>query len=113
MTVSESSILVFGATGSLGRHVLNAMLDRGTAPESVTAVGRNRLRLGELASAGFNTVAVDLSDAAGVADVVARHTDVVLISGSDPNRLAQHRSVIEAARSADVRHVHQPRSSRR
>ncbi|GAA4988711.1 NAD(P)H-binding protein [Kitasatospora paranensis] len=106
MTVPEKSLLVFGATGSLGHHVLNALLDRGTAPESITAVGRNRLRLDELASAGFNTVALDLSDAAGVAEVVARHTDVVLISGSDPNRLAQHRSVIDAAKSADVRHLY-------
>lgn len=106
MTAPEPSLLVFGATGSLGRHVLNALLDRGLAPESITAVGRNRPRLSELASAGFNTAAVDLSDAVGVADVVARHTDVVLISGSDPNRCAQHISVIAAAKGADVRHVY-------
>lgn len=47
-----------------------------------------------------------MSDSAGVAEVVTRHTDVVLISGSDPNRLAQHLSVIDAAKSADVRHVY-------
>nr|WSZ99230.1 NAD(P)H-binding protein [Streptomyces sp. NBC_00857] len=106
MTVSESSILVFGATGALGRHVLNELVDRGAAPESITAVGRNRPRLSELASAGFNTAAVDLSDAADVAEVVARHPDIVLISGSDPNRLAQHVSVIEAAKNADARHIY-------
>lgn len=108
----EASILVFGATGSLGRHVLDALVDRGTAPGSVTAVGRNLARLSELASAGFNTAAIDLSDAATVNDVVARHSDIVLISGSDPNRLAQHRCVIQAATNADIRHLYYTRGIR-
>ncbi|ONI87634.1 hypothetical protein ALI144C_09390 [Actinosynnema sp. ALI-1.44] len=99
-------MLVFGATGALGRHVLDALVVRGTSPETITAAGRNQVRIGELASAGFGTAAVDLSDSAGVADLVARHSDIVLISGRDPDRLAQHESVIEAARNAGVRHVY-------
>jgi NAD(P)H dehydrogenase (quinone) len=106
MTRHEASTLLFGATGALGHHVLNALLDRRTAPESITAVGRNRVRLDELASAGFNTVAVDLSDPAGVGEVVARHHEVVLISGGDPDRLTQHLGVIEAAKRADVGHIY-------
>ncbi|MEU1720140.1 NAD(P)H-binding protein [Nonomuraea sp. NPDC005692] len=106
MTAPEASTLVFGATGALGRHVLDALVARGTSPETITAAGRNRARLGELASAGFTTAAVDLSDSARVAELVARHSDIVLISGRDPNRLAQHESVIEAAKKANVRHVY-------
>ncbi len=103
-------MLVFGVTGSLGRHVLNELVARGTAPETITAVGRNATRLAELAKAGFGTAALDLSDAAGVANLVSHHceahSDIVLISGSDPDRLAQHLSVIEAAKNADARHVY-------
>ncbi len=102
----EARTLVFGATGSLGRHVLNELAARETAPETITAVGRNTSRLAELAEAGFSTAALDLSDTAGVADLVANHSDIVLISGSDPDRLAQHISVIEAAKNADARHVY-------
>jgi NAD(P)H dehydrogenase (quinone) len=106
MTAAEARTLVFGATGALGRHVLDALTDRKVSPETITAAGRNRARLGELASAGFGTAAVDLSDSAAVADLVARHSDIVLISGGDPDRLAQHESVIEAAKNAKARHVY-------
>jgi NAD(P)H dehydrogenase (quinone) len=104
--VSEARTLVFGATGSLGRHVLNELATRGAAPETITAAGRNTSRLAELAGAGFGTAAQNLSDSAGVADLVSSHSDIVLISGSDPDRLAQHISVIEAAKNAGTRHVY-------
>jgi NAD(P)H dehydrogenase (quinone) len=104
--VPEPSILLFGATGSLGRHVLDGLLDRETAAATVTAAGRNQARLAELAAAGLATACVDLSDAAAVAEVVAQHAEIVLISGGDPDRLAQHTSVIQAAKDAGGRHVY-------
>ncbi|WP_275293375.1 NAD(P)H-binding protein [Amycolatopsis sp. La24] len=97
--MAEASTLVFGATGALGQHVLDALAERGRSPETITAAGRNPARLAELASAGFRAASVDLSDEAGVADLVARHSDIVLISGRDENRLAQHESVIKAAKN--------------
>jgi NAD(P)H dehydrogenase (quinone) len=106
MTAPEADILVIGATGALGRHTLNALVERGIPPESITAVGRNRSQLENYAAAGFGAVGLDLSDAAGVAEVVTRHSDIVLISGTDSNRLSQHRSVIDAARRARARHVY-------
>ncbi|WP_134728148.1 NAD(P)H-binding protein [Amycolatopsis nivea] len=102
--MAEASTLVFGATGALGQHVLDALVERGRSPETITAAGRNPARLAELASAGFRAASVDLSDEAGVADLVARHADIVLISGRDENRLAQHESVIKAAKN--VRHLY-------
>jgi NAD(P)H dehydrogenase (quinone) len=104
--VPEARTLVLSATGSLGRHVLDALVDRGTAPETITAVGRNTTRLAELAASGFNTAALDLSDSVGIAEVVSDHSDIVLISGSDENRLAQHISVVEAAKNSQARHVY-------
>ncbi|MYW91296.1 NAD(P)H-binding protein [Amycolatopsis rubida] len=97
--MAEASTLVFGATGALGQHVLGALVSRGVNPATITAAGRNPARLAELASAGFRAASVDLSDAAGVAELVTRHSDIVLISGRDENRLAQHESVIEAAKN--------------
>jgi NAD(P)H dehydrogenase (quinone) len=62
MTAPEMRTLVFGATGAFGGHVLNELTARGTAPEAITAVGRNTSRLAELARAEFGTVTFDLSD---------------------------------------------------
>jgi NAD(P)H dehydrogenase (quinone) len=106
MTEPESKTLVFGATGSLGRHVLDGLVARGIAPETITAVGRNESRLLELAAAGFVAATFDLSDSASIAELVSGHSDIVLISGSDPDRLSQHKSVIEAAKNRGARHVY-------
>ena len=102
----EPRTLVFGATGSLGGHVLTQLVARGVAPERITAVGRNAERLAELADAGFGTAALDLSDSKAVAETVAGHSDVVLISGGDPDRVAQHLSVIQAAADAGAQHIY-------
>ncbi len=102
--MAEASILVFGATGGLGRHTLDALRREGVEPSAVTAAGRNPSRLQDLSSAGYGTAAVDLSDPARVAEVVG-HDKVVLISGQDDNRLKQHTTVIEAASNAGVGHL--------
>jgi len=104
--VPERSILVFGATGALGGHLLDALVARGVDPATITAAGRNEARLEALASAGFRTAIVNLSDVARVSEVVAQHAEVVLISGGDPDRVEQHRTVIDAAKAAGVRHVY-------
>ncbi|WP_409462740.1 hypothetical protein [Amycolatopsis sp. GA6-003] len=59
--MAEASTLVFGP---LGRQVSPALGARGRNPETITAAGRNPARLAELASAGFRTASVDLSDSA-------------------------------------------------
>ena len=105
-TVAEPTILVFGATGALGGHVLEGLIARGVAPATVTAAGRNPSRLAELGKSGFAMAKIDMSDSARVADVVAGHRRVVLISGRDPNRLDQHTAVIKAATKAQVEHVY-------
>ena len=72
----------------------------------MTAAGRDPSRLAELGKPGFATAKIDMSDSARVADVVAGHRRVVLISGGDPNRLDQHTAVIKAATKAPVEHVY-------
>lgn len=102
----EPRTLVFGATGSLGGHLLTELVARGMAPAAITAVGRNTERLAALAAVGFGTAALDLSDSRGVAELVAGHSDIVLISGGDPDRVAQHLCVIQAAKDAGAKHVY-------
>jgi NAD(P)H dehydrogenase (quinone) len=104
--VPEPRTLVFGATGSLGGYVLRELVTRGLAPELITAVGRNTERLAVLAEAGFGAAALDLSDSRGLAELLIGHSHIVLISGSDPVRVAQHLSVIEAAKNAGAQHVY-------
>jgi len=104
--VPEPRTLVFGATGSLGGHLLTELVARGVAPETITAVGRNTDRIAELSGAGFGTAAVDLSDSDAIVEVVAGHSSLVLISGGDPNRVVQHLAVIHAAKDAGTEHFY-------
>jgi NAD(P)H dehydrogenase (quinone) len=96
------SIVVTGATGHLGRHVVESLLARGVPAEEITATGRAIERIGDLAQRGVRVLRVDLGDRAAVAAALAEATRVLLISGLDADRVAQHRNVIEAAVGAGV-----------
>ncbi|SCF33572.1 NAD(P)H dehydrogenase (quinone) [Micromonospora purpureochromogenes] len=98
------SVLVIGATGALGRLLLPELQKRGLGAADITAAGRNQQVLDALAADGYRTVRVDLDDADQIRGAVARHDQVVLISGKDPHRLQQHRAVVDAARAAEVEH---------
>ena len=99
------SITVIGATGHLGRHVVESLLDRGVDPAAITATGRAVERLDDLAERGVRVQRVDLDDPAAVAGAVAGAEQVLLVSGMDPQRVTQHGTVIDAAVAAGVRHL--------
>lgn len=100
------TIAVFGATGTLGGHVLDALTARGVAPGDVRAVGRNTERLAELADRGFATAAADNEDRAAVDAAVEGATQVLLISGDAVgSRVPQHRNVVESAVAHGVEHL--------
>lgn len=97
------SIVVTGATGQLGRLVVSALLEKGVPASDVVALGRDETRLSELADLGVTTRRVDYADASAVRDALAGADRVLLISGSEVGqRVAQHQSVIDAARDAGV-----------
>jgi NAD(P)H dehydrogenase (quinone) len=100
------SILVLGATGHLGRLLLTELRKTGVDPAEITGTGRNQEVLAKLAADGYRTAAVELSDAGQVAQAVAGHDRVVLISGMEPTRLQQHRTVVDAAKAAMVKHFY-------
>ncbi len=97
------TILVTGASGQLGHLVVDALLARGAAPDSIVAAGRDVAKLADLAARGVGTAHVDYDDAATVDAALVGVDTVLLISGSEPGkRLAGHLNVISAAARAGV-----------
>ncbi|HKU02825.1 MAG TPA: SDR family oxidoreductase [Arthrobacter sp.] len=97
------SIVVTGATGQLGRHVLEALLERGVAAGDIVAAGRSVEKLADFAGQGVRVQPMDYADAGSVAAALKGATRVLLISGSEVGqRVEQHRTVIEAAKAEGV-----------
>ncbi|MEV7089866.1 SDR family oxidoreductase [Streptomyces sp. NPDC093085] len=97
------SIVVTGATGHLGRLVVDALLARGVPADGITAVVRNKEKAAEVLPAGVEVRVADYDDPASLKDVFRSGDRVLLISGSDVGkRVPQHTAVIEAAKTAGV-----------
>ncbi|MBM0123776.1 SDR family oxidoreductase [Pimelobacter simplex] len=97
------SLVVTGATGQLGHHVVSSLLAKGVPADHVVALGRDEERLAGLAALGVTTRRVDYADPEGLAAAFDGADRVLLISGSEVGqRLPQHRNVIEAAKAAGV-----------
>ncbi|BDD74107.1 NAD(P)-dependent oxidoreductase [Streptomyces anthocyanicus] len=97
------SIVVTGATGHLGRHVVRQLLDKVPA-DQVTAVVRNRDKAADLADLGVRLAVADYNAPETFDSVFAADDRVLLISGNefDKGRVRQHTVVIEAAKKAGV-----------
>ncbi|WP_028656282.1 NmrA family NAD(P)-binding protein [Nocardioides sp. J54] len=97
------SLVVTGATGHLGRLVVESLLARGVPADQVVAVGRDEERLAALADLGVTARRADYDDPAAVAAAVEGAEKVLLVSGSEVGqRAAQHLNVIDAAVAAGV-----------
>ncbi|MFE9405259.1 SDR family oxidoreductase [Streptomyces sp. NPDC006530] len=96
------SIVVTGATGSLGRLVVEELLARVPASE-IVAVVRDKEKAAELAARAVELRVADYSEPATLAGVFGSGDRVLLISGSEVGRrVPQHTAVIEAAKAAGV-----------
>jgi NAD(P)H dehydrogenase (quinone) len=97
------SIVITGATGQLGRHVVEALLRHDVPAAQIVAAGRSVGKLADLEARGVQVRAMDYTDPASVASALEGATKVLLISGSEVGqRVEQHRTVIEAAKAAGV-----------
>jgi NAD(P)H dehydrogenase (quinone) len=97
------SLVVTGATGQLGRHVVASLLAKGVPADQVVALGRDEERLAGLADLGVTTRQVDYADTDALGAAFAGADRVLLISGSEVGqRLPQHQNVIDAASAAGV-----------
>ena len=96
------TIAITGATGALGRLVLQQLASRRPG-ETVIALARSPERLTQ---AGVEARRFDYNDPATLAPALAGVTTLLLISSSEVGqREAQHRAVIAAAKAAGVGHI--------
>lgn len=97
------SIIITGATGQLGRHVVEALLELNVPAGEIVAAGRSVEKLAGFAGRGVQVRAMDYADASSVTAALKGARKVLLISGSEVGqRVEQHRTVIEAAEAEGV-----------
>lgn len=97
------SIVVTGATGHLGRLVVEHLLADGVPADQVVATGRRTERLADLAERGVRVAAVDYAAPETLDAALAGADTVLLVSSSEVGqRVAQHTAVIDAAVRAGV-----------
>ena len=95
-------IAVTGATGQLGRIVIDALLKKVPAAEIVAAV-RTPAKAADLAALGVIVRQADYGQPETLEAAFAGVDKVLLISGSEVGqREAQHKAVIDAAKAAGV-----------
>lgn len=95
-------IAVTGATGQLGRLVIQALLSKVPAAE-VVALARDPDKAADLAAQGVQVRQADYDQPATLNTALAGVDKLLLISSSElGRRLPQHRAVIEAAQRAGL-----------
>ncbi|WP_406722463.1 SDR family oxidoreductase [Streptomyces althioticus] len=97
------SIVVTGASGKLGRHVVEQLLEKVPAGQ-VTAVVRSPEKVADLAERGVRVAVADYNVPETFDGLFAAGDKVLLISGNefDKGRVRQHSVVIDAAKAAGV-----------
>ncbi|MDH6112394.1 NAD(P)H dehydrogenase (quinone) [Kitasatospora sp. MAP12-15] len=95
-------IVVTGATGQLGRLVVEGLLAAVPASDLAVVV-RSAEKAADLAARGVDVRTADYSRPETLAGVFASGDKVLLISGSEVgSRVPQHQAVIDAAKAAGV-----------
>jgi NAD(P)H dehydrogenase (quinone) len=95
-------IAVTGASGALGRHVIDALLET-EAPSSLRAIVRSPEKVADLAARGVQVVRGDYDAPETLGTALAGVDRLLIISSSEiGKRTPQHRAVIEAAKAAGV-----------
>jgi NAD(P)H dehydrogenase (quinone) len=97
------TIVITGATGQLGRLVVEALLHHDVPAGDIVAAGRNLAKLADLAERGVQVRPIDYNDPASLRQAFAGAEKVLLISGSEAGqRIEQHQNAIDAAKEAGV-----------
>jgi NAD(P)H dehydrogenase (quinone) len=96
-------ITVTGASGHLGRLVVEDLLARGVPAGEIAAVVRSPEKASALAARGVQVRRGDYTDPQALAAALTGTDRLLLVSSSEVGqRVAQHRNVIEAATAARV-----------
>ncbi|WP_353944129.1 SDR family oxidoreductase [Streptomyces sp. HUAS MG91] len=96
-------LVVTGATGHLGRLVVEGLLAAGVPAGDIAAVVRSQEKGAALAARGVGLRIADYSAPETLKDAFRAGDRVLFVSGSEVGqRVSQHRAVIEAAKEAGV-----------
>jgi NAD(P)H dehydrogenase (quinone) len=99
-------ILVTAATGHLGSATLNFLLQKNIPASQLAALVRDEQKAAALSAKGITLKKGDYFDAAALEKAFQGIDTLVFISSGDVvNRVAQHRNVVNAAKTAGVKHI--------
>ena len=100
-----NKILVTGATGGLGRAIVENLL-KTTSPNQLAVLVRDPAKAADLQAQGVAVQQGDYTDYDSLVRAFSGVDKVLLVSGNDiPNRVPQHTNVINAAKEAGVKHL--------
>lgn len=99
---NKEIIAVTGATGNIGKPVVEGLIKRGYAPRVVV---RKRETNADWDAAGVEQRIADLSDADSLTEAFKGADRVFSVSPLLENFIALGKATIEAARRADVKHI--------
>lgn len=106
MSSFAHSYAVTGASGQLGRLVVEDLLDRGVPASEVVAIVRTPAKVADLAERGVQVRRADYGSPEVLPDALAGVRRVLLVSGTEVGqRVVQHSAVIEAAKAAGVERI--------
>ena len=95
-------IVITGATGKLGQHVIASLL-KSVPASSIIAAVRNPAKAQDLAVKGVQVRQADYNDGASLDAAFKGATKILLISSSEVGQRAQqHQNVVDAAKRAGV-----------
>lgn len=95
------SLVVTGATGHLGRLVVEALLDRGVPADQIVAAGRSTAKIADFADRGVQVRAIDFEEPETLRRAFTNADKVLLVSSNTmTGRVDQHRNAIEAAQES-------------
>jgi len=104
--IQNGPFIVTGASGQLGRKVVELLVEAGAGP--IVAVSRNPEKLADLKAKGIETRQGDFNDPASLDSAFAGGKRVLIISTDDlepGKRLAAHANAVAAAKAAGVGHI--------
>ncbi|MEV6796263.1 NAD(P)H-binding protein [Streptomyces sp. NPDC051320] len=100
------STVITGASGHLGRLIVDQLLAAGTPPEQIVATGRDTGKLADLARNGVIVRRADFADPGNLDDAFAGADAMVLVSTTTVGeRFDNARNAIDAARRAGVSRI--------
>src|SRR5438477_5881491 len=97
-------ILVTGATGHLGSAVVSHLL-KNTAANNILAFARDENKANHLKEKGIEVRMGTYDDISSIDLAIQGIEKLLLISSNGPNRLQQHKNVVDAAKKAGIKHI--------